>query len=172
MSIQLPWLFPFSDIALLLMRLLVGAVFVTSGWSHTKDPVARGKSIGLSPGMTRIVGVVEVAAGLGVAVGVLTQLAALGLIAIMLGAIQKKLMVWHTGFWGKHGTDGWHYDLMLLLMCLVIATTGGGRYGVPLLLGGRDHQSMRATGEAILPSPAPPRLGKGVLPSGRHSSYM
>jgi putative oxidoreductase len=47
---------------------------------------------------------------------------------VMLGAIQKKIFVWKTGIWGKHGTDGWHYDLMLTLMCLVIATTAGGRY--------------------------------------------
>ena len=112
------------------MRLLVGAIFVTSGWSHVKDPVARGKSIGMSPGFTRFLGLAELAGGLGVAVGVLTQVAALGLILLMLGAIQKKIAVWHTGFWGKHGTDGWHYDLMLVTMCLVIATTGGGRYVV------------------------------------------
>jgi putative oxidoreductase len=82
----------------------------------------------MSPGVTRGIGIAELAGGLGVAFGVLTQLAALGLILVMLGAIQKKLLVWHTGFWGKHGTDGWHYDLMLVAMCLVIATTGGGRY--------------------------------------------
>jgi putative oxidoreductase len=64
----------------------------------------------------------------GAALGVLIQLAAIGLILVMLGAIQKKIFVWRTGFWGKHGADGWHYDLMLALMCLVIATTGGGRY--------------------------------------------
>jgi putative oxidoreductase len=124
---QLPWLYQFSDAAILLMRLLVGLVFVSSGWSHVKDPVTRGKSIGISPGITRFLGLAELAGGLGVAFGVLTQLAALGLILIMLGAIQKKMFVWHTGFWGKH-TDGWHYDLLLVVMNLVIATTGGGRY--------------------------------------------
>ena len=128
MSAQIPALLEFDDLALLLMRLVVGAVFVTSGSSHAKDPVARGKSIGLPPAITRALGIAEVAGGLGVALGVLTQLAALGLILVMLGAIQKKIFVWHTGFWGKHGTDGWHYDLMLTLMCLVIATTAGGRY--------------------------------------------
>lgn len=130
MSVQLAWLLGYGDLALLLMRLLVGAVFVTSGLSHAKDPVTRGKSIGFPPGITRLLGIAEVAGGLGVAVGVLTQLAALGLILIMLGAIQKKIFVWHTGFWGKHGTDGWHYDLLFVTMCLVIATTGGGRYVV------------------------------------------
>jgi putative oxidoreductase len=124
---QLPWLHQFSDLALLLMRVLVGLVFVTSGWSHIKDPVTRGKSIGLSPGVTRFIGMAELAGGLGVAFGVLTQLAALGLILVMLGAIQKKMFVWHTGFWGKH-SDGWHYDLLFVVMNLVIATTGGGRY--------------------------------------------
>jgi putative oxidoreductase len=128
LPIPFPWLLPYSDVSVLLMRLLVGAVFVTSGWSHVKDPVARGKSIGVSPGVTRLLGIAELAGGLGVALGILTQVAAIGLIFVMLGAIQKKIFVWHTGFWGKHGTDGWHYDLMLSLMCLVIATTGGGRY--------------------------------------------
>jgi putative oxidoreductase len=123
-----PWLLPYGDVALLLMRLLVGAIFVTSGWSHVKTPDARGRSIGTSPGFTRFLGIAELGGGLGVAVGVLAQLAALGLILIMLGAIQKKIFEWHTGFWGRHGTDGWHYDLMLVAMCLVIATTGGGRF--------------------------------------------
>ncbi len=109
------------------MRLLVGLIFMTSGWSHAKDPVGRGASIGASPAFTRFLGVAELAGGLGVAFGVLTQLAAIGLILVMFGAIQKKIFVWKTGFWGKH-SDGWHYDLMLVVMCLVIATTGGGRY--------------------------------------------
>jgi putative oxidoreductase len=128
LPVLLPRLLPYADVAVLFMRLLVGAVFVTSGWSHVKDPVARGKSIGLPPGVTRLLGLAEVTGGLGIALGVVIQVAALGLILVMLGAIQKKIFVWHTGFWGKHGTDGWHYELLFVVMCLVIATTGGGRY--------------------------------------------
>jgi putative oxidoreductase len=128
LPVLIPRLLPYADVAVLFMRLLVGAVFITSGWSHVRDPVARGESIGLPPGVTRWLGIAELAGGLGVALGVLTQAAALGLILVMLGAIQKKVAVWHTGFWGKHGTDGWHYELMLVTMCLVIATTDGGRY--------------------------------------------
>jgi len=123
----LPVLVGFVDIALLFMRILVGLVFITSGWNHEKDPVARGESIGLSPGFTRVLGLAEMAGGAGVAFGVLPQVAALGLILVMLGAISKKLFVWKTGFWGKHGTDGWHYELLFVVMCLVIVTTGGGR---------------------------------------------
>ena len=67
------------------------------------------------------------AAALGVGLGVLTQVTAVGLILIMLGAIHKKVFVWHTGFWGEK-TYGWHYDLTYLVASLVILTTGGGRY--------------------------------------------
>jgi putative oxidoreductase len=118
----------FTDAALLLLRLMVGAIFASSGWSHLKDPAARGRSIGMSKGFTALLGAAELAGALGVVFGILTQLAAAGLILLMIGAIQKKIFVWKTGFWGKHGTDGWHYDLMLVLMNLVIITTGGGRY--------------------------------------------
>jgi putative oxidoreductase len=122
-----PQLARFTDLSLLLLRLMVGLVFVTSGYSHLKDPDARSKSIGISKPFTIFLGLAEVAGGLGVAFGVLTQLAALGLILVMLGAIEKKIFAWHTGFWGEK-SSGWHYDLLFILMNLVIAATDGGRY--------------------------------------------
>lgn len=122
-----PQLARFSDLGLLLLRLMVGLVFITSGYHHLKDPEARAKSIGMSKAFTIFLGIAEVAGALGVAFGVLTQLAAFGLIALMLGAIQKKLFSWHTGFWGEK-TYGWHYDLIFILINLMIAFTDGGRY--------------------------------------------
>lgn len=44
-----------------------------------------------------------------------------------LGAIQKKVFSWHTGFWGEK-TYGWHYDLMFIPMNLLIVFTDGGQY--------------------------------------------
>jgi len=117
----------FVDVSLLLMRLMVGLVFVTSGYTHLKDPEARSKSIGMPKSFTIFLGMAEVAGGLGVAAGVLTQLAAAGLILIMFGAIYKKIFAWHTGFWGEK-SSGWHYDLMFILMNLVIISTDGGAY--------------------------------------------
>ncbi len=121
-----PQLLRFSDVALLLLRLIVALVFFESGRRHASDPVGRAASIGLSPGATRILGWAEMAAALAVALGIITQIGALVLMLVMLGAIQKKVFVWHTGFWGEN-TYGWHYDLLLLLANLVILTTGGGR---------------------------------------------
>src|SRR6266705_449029 len=125
MHIPFPALLRFSDVGLLLLRLMVAVVFLDSGWNHLKNPAERSKSIGASTGFTVFLGTAEVLGSLGVALGALIQLAAIGLILIMLGAIQKKIFVWKTGFWGKGGY-GWHYDLMLLVMNLVILVTGGG----------------------------------------------
>ena len=111
---------------LLLLRLMVATVFLDSGWNHLRNPVGRSKSIGASTGFTVFLGSAEVLGGLGVASGVLVQLAAIGLILLMLGAMQKKIFVWKIGFWGGRGY-GWHYDLMLLVMNLAILVTGGGR---------------------------------------------
>jgi putative oxidoreductase len=122
-----PALLQFADVGLLLLRFMVAAVFFASGWSHVTQPVARAKSIGASPRFTLFLGTAEILGSAGVAVGVLTQLAAIGLSLIMLGAIQKKIFVWKTGFWGGQ-SYGWHYDLMLLVMNVVIITTGGGRF--------------------------------------------
>jgi putative oxidoreductase len=124
-----PQLARFTDLGLLLMRLMVGLVFVTSGYTHLKDPTARAKAIGMSKPFTIFLGIAEVSGALGVAFGVLTQLAAFGLILIMFGAIQKKIFVWHTGFWGEKGS-GWHYDLIFVVMNLVIAFTNGGAYAL------------------------------------------
>src|SRR3954469_563659 len=106
----------FTDIALLLMRLMVRLISFTSGWKHASDPETRSTEIEMSRGFTRFLGIAECAGALGVIFGVLTQFAAIGLILVMLGAIQKNIFRWHTGFWGKHGTDGWSYDSIMIVM--------------------------------------------------------
>jgi putative oxidoreductase len=121
-----PQLAQFTDVALLLLRIMVGIVFITSGYKHLKDPDARSKDIEMSKSFTIFLGAAECAGALGVISGVFAQLAAIGLILLMLGAVQKKIFTWHTGFWGKSGTNGWSYETMLIIMNLVIVTTGGG----------------------------------------------
>lgn len=122
-----PQLTRFTDLGLLLLRLMIGIVFIASGWSHVTKSDERSKSIGMSKALTMFLGSAELAGSLGIVFGVLQQLAAIGLILIMLGAIQKKIFVWHTGFWGEKAS-GWHYDLMFVVMCLVVLFTNGGRY--------------------------------------------
>jgi len=125
----IPGAMHFAQLSLFLLRLMVAAVFGTSGYSHLKSPRERAESIGMSVGFTFFLGVAELAGSMALVLGALTQWAALGLILIMFGAIYKKIVVWKTGFWGEKSM-GWHYDLMLVVMNLVILCTGGGQIAV------------------------------------------
>jgi putative oxidoreductase len=131
LNVTFPSLFAFGDLSLFVLRLVVALVFGSSGYYHLRDPAGRARGLEISPTAAVGLGVAEVLGSIGLVTGILIQSAALGLILVGLGAIQKKAFQWKTGIWGK-GTDGWHYDLMLLSMNLVIAATAGGRWVVGL----------------------------------------
>ncbi len=124
-----PRLEPFTAYALVFLRLMAGLVFVDSGYNDLKSPGTRSTSLGLPRGFIVFLGVAELLGGIAVIIGFLPQLAAVGLILIMLGALQKKMFVWKTGFWGKDGF-GWNYELILVSMLLVILCTNGGPFVV------------------------------------------
>jgi putative oxidoreductase len=117
----------FTDYGLLVMRVMAGSIYADSGYQDLRNVDARSKSIGLPKGLTLFLAVAELAGGAGLILGVLQQLAAIGLILVMLGAVQKKIFVWKTGFWGSDGL-GWYYELTLVSMLLVILSTDGGRF--------------------------------------------
>ena len=129
LNVTFPSLLDLQDFALFVLRLVVAIVFGASGYFHLKDPVGRAKGIELSPAATRGLGAAEALGSIGLVTGILIQPAALGLILVGLGAIQKKVFAWKTSFWGEKAS-GWHYDLMLLSMNLVILATAGGRWVV------------------------------------------
>jgi putative oxidoreductase len=114
------------DVGALALRLMLAAEFLSSGIFDLRDPTARAKLNGISPTFLIVLGVAEIAGSLGLIAGVLARAAALGLIAIMAGAIYKKAFVWRTGYWGKDNA-GWHYELMLVTMNLLIAIAGPGQ---------------------------------------------
>lgn len=124
--LHLEWL---TDYGLVLMRVMAGIIYAGSGYSDLKDPEARSKSIGQSKAFTMFLAVAELAGGIAVIIGFLQQFAAIGLILVMFGALQKKIFVWKTGFWGKDGY-GWYYEITLISMLLVILFTDGGRFVV------------------------------------------
>jgi putative oxidoreductase len=125
----IPGAMHFAHLSLFLLRLMVAAVFGTSGYSHLKSPRERAASMGMSVGFTVFLGIAELAGSMALVLGVLAQWAAIGLILIMFGAIYKKIVVWKTSFWGEKSM-GWHYDLIFVVMNLVILCTGGGQIAV------------------------------------------
>lgn len=90
-------------------------------------------SMGLKPAQlwALLAGLGEVGGGVLLALGLLTPLAAVALIAAMLMAI--ILAHWSKGFWGAKG--GFEYPLMLLIVSAVVGLVGPGRYSLDALLG-------------------------------------
>jgi putative oxidoreductase len=114
-----------ADVALLLLRLLIAALFATSGWAHATRPEERGRKIEMTPPATLLLGVVELLGAASVALGLYPEAGAVLLMGVMLGAIYKKIFAWKSGFWGDDG-QGWFYELLYLVCLLVILATGGG----------------------------------------------
>jgi uncharacterized membrane protein YphA (DoxX/SURF4 family) len=81
----------------------------------------------MSVPFTIFLGAAELAGAIALAAGFMAQWAAIGLILIMLGAIYMKAVKWKTGFWGEKSM-GWHYDVLMIAMNLVIVTMGAGKF--------------------------------------------
>jgi uncharacterized membrane protein YphA (DoxX/SURF4 family) len=125
--------------AVWLIRLLVGAVFVSEGLQKFLFPgdlgVGRFMKIGLpAPGiLAPFVGVVEIGGGLLLLLGLLTRLAAVALIIDMLVAIvtTKIPMLLHDGVW-KMAHEA-RTDWSMLLGALFLLLVGAGAWSLDAL---------------------------------------
>jgi putative oxidoreductase len=121
----------FSDVALLLLRLTLGTVFLVHGlpkrhlWKAQPSPQ-------MPAGMLRnlrILSIAEPAGALGLIFGFLTQLAALGLCVSMLGALDFLITKVHRKFKEEHA-PGWEFEFLLLVIAISLAILGGGKYAL------------------------------------------
>jgi putative oxidoreductase len=73
--------------------------------------------------------------GVAIILGVLTQLAALGLAIVMVGAIYTKSTGFHQAPFDLFGTFGsWEFDMMNLASCVVLFLTGAGMISLDTLI--------------------------------------
>ena len=128
MSGALAALTQFQDFGLLALRLMVGFLFFYSGFGKFKKLRSFSKDQGLPLPVGFLAVTAEFFGGLGVAFGVFTQIAALGIMLVMLGSMYHHIFKWKSPYWAASG--GWEYDLMWFTMCLVIVTTGGGQFAI------------------------------------------
>jgi len=118
--------------AVLLIRLLVGAVFLSEGIQKFLFPVALGvgrfTKIGIPAPevMAPFVGVVEIVFGLLLIVGLLTRLATIPLLIDILVAIAttKIPMLSHDGFWKMAHEARTDYAMLLGLVFLLLVGAG------------------------------------------------
>ena len=130
------------DIGLLILRLVVGLALAAHGsqklfgWFGGHGIAGTGgflESIGFRPGkvMAAISGIGEMAGGLGLALGLLTPLAAALVIATMLVAIYSVHI--HNGFFVTK--QGYEYNLVLAAVALALAFAGPGQLSIDAALG-------------------------------------
>lgn len=117
-----------SNVSLLLIRLVVGWSFVAASRNKGRNIKQFAKKNGLPVPAAQSVMVAEMAGALGLLFGVLPQLAALGLMLLMLGTLRLHIFKWHSPYWADHG--GWEYDLMLFVLSSVILVHGAGSFAL------------------------------------------
>lgn len=121
------------DLALLLVRIVVGSTFVMHGLQKVFG-FCGGSGLAGFTGWLATIGVpvwlgtlaayVELVGGLSVLLGILPELGALGLICVMVGAIY--LVHGGKGYFGQN--NGFEYPLNLLLLCLAIMLGNTGKF--------------------------------------------
>src|SRR5882762_5714996 len=127
----------FSDFALLILRLAVGTIFLMHGlpkrglWSA--QPSEQMPASMLTK--LRILSIAEPAGALGLIFGFLTQLAALGLVIVMLGAITFLRTKAHRKF-KEENSPGWEFEFMLMMVALALAIMGAGKFALDRLVFG------------------------------------
>lgn len=123
------------DVALLIARVIVGAVFMAHGAQKLFGAFG-------GPGLSAFVGMMgpigylvaigEFFGGLGLVVGFLSRFSAASIIVIMLGAI--GMVHGKVGFFmnwmGNQGGEGFEYHLLAIAILLVILIAGPGRYAL------------------------------------------
>jgi putative oxidoreductase len=120
-----------NDVALLLLRIGLGSVFLVHG-THKKGLWKAQPSAQMPAGLLntlRFLSIAEPAGGLGVLFGFLTRFAAIGLALVMLGAIRFLITKVHRKFTGEN-VAGWEFEYMLLIVAIALALLGGGKYAL------------------------------------------
>jgi len=126
------------DLALLVLRVVLGLTVAAHGYNKFfgggRIPGTAGwfESIGMKPGVfhARVAATVEMSAGIGLALGLLTPIPAAGIVALMLTAawtVHRK-----NGFFIVK--EGWEYNLILAVTAVAIAGVGAGRFSLDYAL--------------------------------------
>lgn len=129
------WVRTLTPFAMLLLRVGVGVVMFAHGWSKLTDLAGwRGQvaELGL-PAPDVLAGLAiagELLGGAGLILGLLTPLAAVGVLAVMVVAIAKV----HAGNGLFAQNNGWEHPLVIGLVALFFVARGGGRFSLDSLI--------------------------------------
>jgi putative oxidoreductase len=138
-----------ASASVILIRLIVGAVFLSEGIQKFLFPndlgVGRFVKIGIPAPqvMASLVGVCEILFGALILIGLLTRLAAIPLIIDMLVAISttKIPMLFKSGFWVMAHES--RVDYAMLLSSIFLLIVGAGGWSIDAYLNQRTNSALR-----------------------------
>ncbi|HZU34766.1 MAG TPA: DoxX family protein [Gemmataceae bacterium] len=140
------WLYPYgttqaASLGLLALRIVVGAAFIQHGWGKIQHPTDW-QQLGGMPNpdvapLQVLAALAEFGGGIALVLGLLTPLAALGILVTMLVAIFKVLPPWRVPFVNDPGKPSYELNLVYVACTLVLMLAGPGRFSLDALLAGR-----------------------------------
>lgn len=114
------------DVAILILRIFVGALFITHGvlkLTNLAGTEGFFQMIGMAPWLGLVVGIIETVAGLSMVLGYFTFASSIAIMAIMLVAIFKVKIP-------MAGIMGAEIDMAMFFSALFIFITGPGKYSL------------------------------------------
>jgi putative oxidoreductase len=129
------------DLAGLLLRLIVGGTIAAHGWNHAfgggglAGTAGWFDSIGIKPGRVHalLATLTELGAGLLLILGLLTPLAAAGVVGTMVVALVANHI--RNGFFIFRPGEGYEYVLMIIVVACALAALGAGSWSIDNAIG-------------------------------------
>lgn len=118
----------YTFIGLFLMRLVMGFMFIYSSAGKMKNVSGFSEQNEIPKALGYLIVTFEMLAGIGLILGLFTQLAALLVMGLMIGTMSKHIFQWKSPYWASKG--GWEYDLIWFTMALTIFLSGGGKIAI------------------------------------------
>ena len=129
--------------ALLMVRLVMGVAFILHGWPKIQNPGSWMNGMGgegVSPFLQGLAALAEFVGGIAIVLGLVTPLAALGIVCQMLGALFLVHFPRGDPFVGSGGPS-YELPLIYLVLAILLIMLGPGRWSLDALLFGRPRVS-------------------------------
>lgn len=135
----------FGSVALLLLRLVMGVAFMFHGWGKIHNPMGwMGPAAPVPAVFQALAAVAEFGGGMGLIVGLLTRLAALGITCNMTVALAMVHIPHGDPFVSAKGGPSFELAAIYLACALLFVVLGPGRLSLDALLFGKCCNVNRA----------------------------
>lgn len=125
------------DIALLLIRIVVGIAFMFHGYGKIQNPFGWMGPDSTIPGILQALAALsEFGGGLALVIGLLTSLASLGIAFTMIGAVYLHAVVMGDPFVNMTGGGSYELSSVYLVISLFFILAGAGRYSLDRMIFG------------------------------------